>query len=93
MCMFSDRSDCVDGLTPNDTNVTTDDAIFILGGVLKRESWVLPMLVVSAINVTVILAFEVFVVCKAARFVIKYGPIPVSFCVFSTFSHHNSITN
>jgi hypothetical protein len=25
------------------------------------------MLVVSAINVTVILAFEVFVVCKAAR--------------------------
>lgn len=44
-----------------------DDSIFILGGVLKRESWVLPMLVVSAINITVILGFELFVVCKAAR--------------------------
>ena len=67
MCMFSDRSDCVDNVATNVTNVDGDDAIFILGGVLKRESWVLPMLVLSAINVTVILAFEVFVVCKAAR--------------------------
>ncbi len=66
MCMFGDNPDCIDP-TPGGNETIQDDAIFILGGVLKRESWVLPMLVLSAINVTVILAFEIFVVCKAAR--------------------------
>jgi hypothetical protein len=39
--MFSGRPDCVDDLSLNVTNVAggDDDAIFILGGVLKRESW------------------------------------------------------
>ena len=68
MCMFGDKSDCIDDPTSVLTNATDDAAVFILGGVLKRENWVLPMLVLSAINVSVILAFEVFVVCKAARY-------------------------
>ena len=34
---------------------------------LKRDSWVLPMLALSALNVICILIFEVYVICKAAR--------------------------
>lgn len=68
MCMFGDNPDCVDP-TSGGNETAQDDVIFILGGVLKRESWVLPMLVLSAINVTVIIAFEIFVVCKAARLI------------------------
>ncbi len=67
MCMFGGKSDCIDDPMSVLTNDTSDNVVFVLGGVLKRESWVLPMLVLSAINVSVILAFEVFVVCKAAR--------------------------
>ena len=65
--MFGDRTDCIDPTSGG--NGSDDDVIYILGGVLKRESWVLPMLVLAAINVTVILAFEIFVVCKAARYI------------------------
>ena len=68
MCMFGDDPNCIDP-TSGGNETAQDDVIFILGGVLKRESWVLPMLVLSAINVTVILAFEIFVVCKAARYI------------------------
>ncbi len=32
---------------------------------LKRDMWVMPMLGLSAMNVLVILAFEIFVICKA----------------------------
>lgn len=37
------------------------------GGVLTRESWMIPMLALAAVNVIVILTFEVYVVCKAAK--------------------------
>ena len=33
--------------------------------VLRRDMWVMPMLGLSAMNVLVILAFEIFVICKA----------------------------
>ena len=32
---------------------------------LRRDMWVLPMMGLSAMNVLVILAFEIFVICKA----------------------------
>ena len=32
---------------------------------IKRDMWVMPMLGLSAMNVLVILAFEIFVICKA----------------------------
>ena len=37
------------------------------GGLLTRESWMVPMLALASVNVVVILAFEVFVLCKASR--------------------------
>ena len=32
---------------------------------LKRDNWVMPMIGFSAMNVLVILAFEIYVICKA----------------------------
>ena len=34
---------------------------------LSRNSWMIPMLALAAVNVCVILVFEVYVVCKASR--------------------------
>lgn len=54
-----------------DFTVTSDnntlDNIFQFGGHLSRESWVVPMLAVATVNVIVLIAFEIYVVCKASR--------------------------
>ncbi len=42
-----------------------DDSYY--GGVLSRNSWMIPMLALAAVNVCVIVSFEVYVVCKASR--------------------------
>ena len=34
---------------------------------LSRNSWMIPMLALAAVNVCVILVFEIYVVCKASR--------------------------
>ena len=57
-CMFgSDGDDC------RTNSVLTEPGP--PGFVLRRDSWVMPMLGLSAMNVLVILAFEIFVICKA----------------------------
>lgn len=60
MCGIFDN-DCVPSTTLT-THVNSQD----LGGfMLKRDMWVMPMLGLSAMNVLVIAAFEVYVICKA----------------------------
>ena len=34
---------------------------------VSRNSWMIPMLALAAVNVCVILVFEVYVVCKTSR--------------------------
>jgi hypothetical protein len=57
--MFSSDPNCLE-------NSQIDDN-YTVAFLLKRDNWVLPMLGLSALNVIVILAFEVFVICKAAK--------------------------
>lgn len=64
MCGIFNDNDCVpsSSTTTLTTHVNSQD----LGFILKRDMWVMPMLGLSAMNVLVILAFEVYVICKAA---------------------------
>lgn len=54
MCSFTDnREECL------------NEILEPPGFTLKRDNWVMPMLGLSSMNVLVILAFEIFVICKA----------------------------
>ena len=69
MCMFS--SSIEDGATSiQDLSEECRNSFNGLGPpspgfILQRDLWVMPMLGLSAMNVLVILAFEIFVICKA----------------------------
>ena len=53
MCIFENGEErCIEDNTSR---------IFLL----KRDNWVMPMIGFSAMNVLVILAFEIYVICKA----------------------------
>lgn len=53
-------------IVTNTTDTGPDD-LFGLGGVLQRDTWVVPMITFSAVNVIMIITFEVYVICKASR--------------------------
>lgn len=55
MCMLDNGEECNPGYVSSTGT----------GFTLKRDMWVMPMLGLSAMNVLVILAFEIFVICKA----------------------------
>lgn len=44
-----------------------EDSDGYYSGMLYRNSWVIPMMALATVNVIMILTFEVYVVCKAAR--------------------------
>lgn len=57
-------SDCLNATHAFD-DIATDDGV--LSGMLHRNSWAIPMLTFSAVNVVMIVTFEVYVICKATR--------------------------
>ena len=62
MCMFA--SEDFAGI-PEECRDNYDPTLQNPGFELHRDMWVMPMLGLSAMNVLVILAFEIFVICKA----------------------------
>ena len=52
---------------PSVSNTTNSNGPFLTSSAVSYESWVIPMLVLASVNVLVVLAFEVYVVCKASR--------------------------
>ena len=57
---------CIDYVN-NRTANAIDESDNVLAGMLHRNTWVIPMITFSAVNVIMIVAFEIYVVCKAAR--------------------------
>jgi hypothetical protein len=70
MCLDSwGSTSCVEENANYVTNrsTTEGDVDHSYGAVLSRNSWMIPMLALASVNVCVIVAFEVYVVCKASR--------------------------
>ncbi|XP_059091368.1 extracellular calcium-sensing receptor-like isoform X2 [Tigriopus californicus] len=67
MCPDWGSTKCFEDLVTNRTLNEGGESWGSYGGILFRDSWMIPMLTFSAINVIVILTFEVYVLCKASR--------------------------
>eukprot|EP00095_Tigriopus_kingsejongensis_P007515 maker-scaffold103_size370364-snap-gene-1.24 protein:Tk07515 transcript:maker-scaffold103_size370364-snap-gene-1.24-mRNA-1 annotation:"g-protein coupled receptor family c group 5 member c isoform x1" len=67
MCSDWGSTKCLEDLVTNKTLIGEGDSWGGYGGILFRDTWMIPMLTLSAINVIMILTFEVYVLCKASR--------------------------